>query len=164
MDYATSVLLAQTAMLFFITAWLTTGALENLFRPNLNRVFTSEVLSMERMRKDYPDAFADVSSRAITSPTAHKLLFRLIVLWELAAMVLLWIGFVSMVMALFGALDAQTAKAWGVLGALAFTSVWAGFLVAGNWFCYWFCHEGAQNTHFQMTLWGFAVLIFLVVG
>ena len=46
-------------------------------------------------------------------------------------------------------------------GALLFTCVWAGFLGLGNYFCYWFCHEAGQNTHYQMTLWGMANMIFL---
>ncbi|MFL2786550.1 MAG: DUF2165 family protein [Paracoccaceae bacterium] len=37
-------------------------------------------------------------------------------------------------------------------------------MIAGNWFCYWFCHEGAQNTHFQMTLWGMATMVLIAIG
>ncbi|MEE2945253.1 MAG: DUF2165 family protein [Pseudomonadota bacterium] len=36
-------------------------------------------------------------------------------------------------------------------------------MVAGNWFCYWFGHEGAQNTHFQLLQWGVLTLILLLI-
>ena len=159
-----AILLAQTSMLFFLAGWLTTGALENLFKPKLNSTYTAEVLDMTRLREDFPEAYTEVSGRRIANPALQLFLFRLIVAWELLALIILWIGVVQMVLALFGTTDTETARAWAVLGAMFFTSVWAGFLVAGNWFCYWFGHEGAQNTHFQMTLWGMSVLIFLTIS
>lgn len=157
-------LLAQTASLFFLAAWLTTGVLENLFYPELNSQFTAEVLSMQRMAEDYPDAYARVAHRRITSTSTQTLLFRLIVGWEVLATIALWLGVGAMGLALLGSIGPETARALALLGALMFTATWAGFLVAGNWFCYWFCHEGAQNTHYQMTLWGMATLILLAVG
>ena len=51
-----------------------------------------------------------------------------------------------------------------LFGATAFVAIWSGFLVVGNYFSYWFCHEGAQNTHYQMTLWGLATAILLIQG
>lgn len=53
---------------------------------------------------------------------------------------------------------ARMLAAWG---ATDFTSVWAAFLIVGNYFCYWFGHEGAQNTHFPLTLWALGTVILL---
>ena len=68
-------------------------------------------------------------------------------------------------MALLGAMAGwvapETARALALLGATLFTAIWIGFLVAGNYFCYWFCHEWGQNTHYQMTIWGIGTMIFL---
>jgi predicted small integral membrane protein len=164
MSFDTALLLSQALCLFFLTAWLTTGVFENIVHSRLNSTFTAEVLDMARMREDYPEAFADVAYRRITNPGMQKALFRLIVLWELLAVLALWVGVSSLVMALLGLTDPVQARTLGMLGALAFTSVWAGFLIGGNWFCYWFCHEGAQNTHYQMTLWGLGTLILLASG
>ena len=50
----------------------------------------------------------------------------------------------------------------GLIGTALFCSVWAGFLIAGNYFCYWFGHEGGQNTHFQMLHWGLANAVILI--
>ena len=164
MAFETTILLSQAVCVFFLAAWLTTGVFENLVHSRLNSTFTAEVLAMTRMKEDYPEAFEDVAYRQISNPTLQQLLFRLIVLGEVVATVLLWTGFIALVMALVGVTEVSVARSLAVLGALAFTSVWAGFLVGGNWFCYWFCHEGAQNTHYQMTLWGMVTLLLLATG
>lgn len=159
-----AILLAQTVAVFFLAAWLTTGAWENVTRPSLNGVFTAEVLAMTRMERDYPEMFEMVAHRRVTNPATQKFLFRLIVAWEIAATVALWVGTIAMTAALFGLAAMEVARAYAVIGALMFTATWAGFLVAGNWFCYWFSHEGAQVTHFHMNLWGLATLILLIAG
>ena len=81
-----------------------------------------------------------------------------------AVSVALWVGAISFALAINDQIEADTARMLGLLGALTFTTTWAGFLIVGNWFCYWFCHEGAQNTHYQMTLWGLATMILLVAA
>lgn len=162
--YEFALLLAQTAAVFFITAWLSTGVYENLFKSSLNSTFTAQVLDMTRMREEYPEAYAEVAYRRVSSPKVQKLFFRLIVLWEVVAVVILWAATSAMAAALFGGVDAQFAKGLGILGALLFTSTWAGFLIVGNWFCYWFCHYEGQTTHFQMTLWGMATMILLAMA
>ncbi|MEM8649463.1 MAG: DUF2165 family protein [Pseudomonadota bacterium] len=164
MYFELTLLIAQAATAFFLAAWLTTGVYENLFYSSINSTFTAEVLEMKRMEKDYPEAFAEVSYRQIKNPVLQRFLFRIIVLWELFAVIALWVGTIALVLAIFGLSDPENARALGLFGALVFTATWAGFLIVGNWFCYWFCHEGAQNTHFQMTLWGMATMILLTAG
>jgi len=83
------------------------------------------------------------------------------VIAELVACIMLWVGVVALLMALAGTGSVETGRSLALIGATLFTSVWAGFLVVGNYFCYWFCHEGGQNTHYQMTLWGMANIILL---
>lgn len=162
--YEFALLLAQTASVFFVTAWLSTGVFENLFMPEINSTFTAQVLNMERLREEYPEAYDKVAHRSISNPKVQKLLFRLIVFWELIAVATLWAATVLMVAALMGGGDVQLARGLSILSTLLFTSTWAGFLIVGNWFCYWFCHYEGQNTHFQMTLWGLATMVLLAVG
>ena len=164
MTLETAILIVQGASVLFLALWLTTGVFENIFYPVLNSTFTAEVLDMKRMREDYPDAYELVAHRRISSEKIQLFLFRVVVVWELLAVLALWLAVVLFGMALFGAADVSTARTIGLLAALTFTTTWAGFLIIGNWFCYWFCHEGAQNTHFQMTLWGLATMVLLVVG
>ncbi len=164
MTLALMILTAQTLAVFFLTAWLTIGVFENMFQPNLNRVYTSEVMDMTRMRDEYPEAYAEVAYRRVSDPFWQRFLFRVIVTWELLATIALWVGVVAMARVILGGLDIDTGRMFAVLGVMMFTATWSGFLVVGNWFCYWFSHEGGQNTHFQMTLWGLATMIFLVVA
>ena len=164
MSFEIMLLITQTATVFFLACWLSTGVFENLFYPYLNSDFTSQVLDMTRMREEYPDAYEKVAHRRVSNPVVQQWLFRLIVLWETVAVLALWTGAVTLLLAVFGRVEPDFARALGLLGTLLFTSTWAGFLIVGNWFCYWFCHYEGQNTHYQMTLWGMATLILLAVG
>ncbi|MFK7744428.1 MAG: DUF2165 family protein [Roseobacter sp.] len=160
----TALLLAQIVATGSITAWLFTGLRDNILYPSVNETYTAEVMAMTRMRTEYPDAFAEVSHRAITDRRVQVFAFRTVVAAEGLATLLLAVGTGALIMALFGAVDAQNARAFAIYGASAFLAVWASFLVVGNHFSYWFCHEGAQNTHYQMTLWGLGTLILLAQG
>lgn len=157
------VLITQAASVFFLAAWLTIGVFENLFYADMNRAFTTEVLDFTRMRQDYPEAYARVAHRRVTNLAAQKWVFRLIVGWEIFTVLALWGASSALLLAALGCVSAELARALGLFAALSFTSTWAGFLIVGNWFCYWFCHEGAQNTHYQMTLWGIVTMILLAV-
>jgi len=158
------VLIAQIMSVSAIAAWITTGAWDNILYPENNETFTAQVMGMTRMQTAYPDEFARVAHRAISARATQRMAFRLVVLVEVLAALVLWIGVGALVLALFGAVAPDTAKALALLGAVLFTSVWAGFLVVGNYFCYWFCHEWGQNTHFQMLFWGMGTMIFLGVA
>ncbi len=164
MTLETAIIVAQTASVFFLAAWLTIGVLDNMFHSDLNRTATAEVLDMTRMREEFPEAYEAVAHRRISNALVQKWLFVIIVVWEVVAAIALWSGFAAMLIASLGQVEPATGRGLAVLGALLFTSIWVGFLVGGNWFCYWFCHEGAQNTHYQMTLWGIVTMILLVAG
>ncbi len=159
--FDTVILIAQTVSIAAIAAWLATGVYDNIFYPDNNELYTSQVMSMERMQVDFPDEYARVAHRAVTNRTVHLLAFRVVVLAELLACLILIAGTVALLMALAGTATVETARSIALLGATAFTAVWAGFLIVGNYFCYWFCHEDGQNTHYQMTLWGMANIILL---
>lgn len=146
----------------FMAAWLTVGALENLFHPFLNETYTAQVMDMERMRQEYPAAYVHVSYRRLTNPRLRRRLFAVIVAWELAATIALWIGAAALSGAALALVAPTAALVLGFAGVALFCSVWAGFLIVGNYFCYWFGHEGGQNTHFQMLLWGLANTVILI--
>jgi predicted small integral membrane protein len=159
-----AVLLAQFVVTTGLAGWLSTGVIDNLLHPKMNETYTAEVMSMARMRTEYPDAYAEVAHRAVKSRKVQLLAFRCVVAAELLATVVLWAGSLSLLAALFGGFEPEAARAIALWGAAAFVAVWSGFLVVGNYFSYWFCHEGAQNTHYQMTLWGIGAAILLSQG
>lgn len=157
----TALLLAQIVATGSLACWLSTGVLDNLLHPTLNETYTAEVMSMTRLREDYPDAFKQVAQRAVTDRKRHILVFRIVVAAELIAAMLLWVGTAALLLCLMGFVADETSHAIATVGATAFLAIWSAFLIVGNYFSYWFCHEGAQNTHYQMTLWGLGVLILL---
>ena len=106
-------------------------------------------------------SFADV----MTGPANRAALaFRAVVAVELLATVLLSLGTFALLFSLLGLVSPQAARAIALTGATVFVAIWSTFLIVGNHFSYWFCHEGAQNTHYQMTLWGIATMVLLAVG
>ncbi|WP_299371035.1 DUF2165 family protein [uncultured Tateyamaria sp.] len=159
----TTLLAAQALATALIAAWLTLGVRDNILHPAVNETYTAEVMEMTRMRVDYPDAFAHVAHRAITNRTLQRWAFRAVVTAELLATLVLWAGTLLLALAALGATGQDLARSLALSGAMLFTAVWAGFLIVGNHFCYWFCHEGAQNTHYQMTLWGVGTMILLAL-
>ncbi|MEX0369359.1 MAG: DUF2165 domain-containing protein [Tateyamaria sp.] len=154
---------AQALATGLVAGWLTLGVRDNILHPSVNETYTAEVMEMTRMRDEYPDAFAHVAHRAISKRSLQKLAFRLVVGAEALATLVLWAGVIGLIMALVGTGTAETGRSIAMAGTMLFTAVWAGFLIVGNHFCYWFCHEGAQNTHYQMTLWGVATMILLAM-
>ena len=160
----TTVLAAQTLCTSLIAAWLTMGVRDNILHPAVNETYTAEVMEMARLRAEYPEAYAAIAHRAITDRRLQRLAFHLVVAAECLAALVLWIGVVALLMSLAGMGSADTGRSIAMIGTMLFTGVWAGFLIVGNHFCYWFCHEGAQNTHYQMTLWGIGTLILLALG
>ncbi len=157
-------LITQTASVFMLASWLSIGLFENIFFPEFNRRFTNEVLELTRISKEYPEVYALVKYRRITNQAVQNAIFWAIVFWQFVAVAVLWAGTISLLLAVFNLFEIEKALAIGLLGTLLFTMTWAGFLIVGNWFCYWFCHGEGQNTHFQMTLWGTATSILMAVG
>lgn len=160
---ALAILISQLGATLLIAAWLTAGLRDNILYPTQNETFTAQVMTMARIRDEFPEAFAPVAHRAVTDRRLQLLAFRFIVLAEVVVTAVLWLGAAALVLALTGSVTPETARALALFGALGFTGLWGGFLVAGNHFCYWFGHEGAQNTHFQMTLWGMGTMILLAL-
>ncbi len=159
----TAILLAQTVATGSIAAWMFTGVRDNILYPSQNESYTAEVLEMRRLREAYPEAFEPVAHRAVTDRKKQLLAFRAVVVMEALALVLLSVATLMLVLALFGLVAADTARALAILGATAFMTIWAGMLIVGNHFSYWFGHEAAQLTHYHMTLWGLGTILLLSV-
>ncbi|WP_298920382.1 DUF2165 family protein [uncultured Roseobacter sp.] len=156
-----TLLLAQAVATGLIALWLTLGLKDNFLHPSVNEKYTAEVLAMTRMRAQYPEEFKAVAHRAITNRQTQQFAFRCVLVAEFVTCILLWLGVLGLLIGIRNPDAFEAGRIIAMLGALSFTTIWAGFLIVGNHFCYWFCHEGAQNTHFQMTLWGLATLILI---
>lgn len=150
----------SAALLALPAAWLTIGVWENIRHPVMNETYTAEVLSMARLKHDYPQLFNQIGTRAIQNRGIQRLAFYAIVGAELGISLALWAGAGAHIFVP----DMALTDTLGKLAILGFCSLWGSFLVVGNYFAYWMCHDIAQNTHFQMLFWGLGILIFLFVG
>lgn len=117
-------------------AWLGLGAWDNILYPSINRDDVARVMALDALN-EVSEIKAKVAHRAVTSRAAVRFLFVLIVASEVTATLLLWAGAVSLAVAAFGAMEAETARMIATVGTLAFTSVWAAFLIGVQWFYYW---------------------------
>ena len=157
-------LLAQLVTTGSLACWLTVGVRDNLLHPSVNETYTAQVMVMARLRDEYPAEYQQVAYRAVTDRRMQKRAFKSIVVAEFVAAILLWTGALALLGAFAGAVSADAARTLAVYGATAFVAIWSSFLVVGNHFSYWLGHEGAQNTHFQMTLWGLGTIILMAQG
>ncbi len=156
--------LAQTVLSGGLAAWMITGVYDNWRYPALNRASVKMVVQFELMAAEYPDEFAHLKHRRIENPrTIHKL-YYLLVLSETTAAIALVVGTGLMVAGMAGAVPLDFARESAMIGALLFCINWIGFLVGGNYFAYWYCHFGAQATHFLLLLWGLGVIVLLALG
>ncbi len=149
--------LVQAFVMALPAAWLSLGALDNIFHPSINRDEVARVLALEAL-EDWPEVRAEVGHRAVTDAGAVRIVFALAVFAECVASLLLWAGAACLTLAFFGAVDRETARDVALVGAVAFTGVWASFLIGGQWFCYWYGAFG-HPTHMKALVWGLATLI-----
>lgn len=160
----TALLLAQAGMTACLAGWMIVAAADNWIHPKFNEEAVAMVMRFDRMRESYPEDYAHIAYRRIDDPRLIRLAFRAIVLWESLAALLLTVGALALLGALLGLVPAETARGIAILGALAFTANWAGFLIGGNWFCYWYCHVEGQATHFKLALWGSVAMVLIAIA
>lgn len=158
-----ALLLAQAVIVGCMAAWMITGVVDNWVHPALNQGAVAEVLRFEKMREDFPEDFEYVKYRMLDCPRTIRALFYALVAWETVAAILLTAGTGALLLAMGGLVPADLARFVAVLGALAFTMNWAGFLTGGNYFCYYYSHHSGQATHFKLLLWGVLATILLFI-
>jgi predicted small integral membrane protein len=144
-------------------AWIAIGAFENIRVPKANGDMVAEVLSMSRMKAEEPEYYAVVSGNRIESPVFQRIAFGAIVVSESIAAVVMLAGALALAGAGLGFWGDAVPKSIAIVGTLAFTMVWSGLLVGGQWVHYWIIHQDAQHTHFMLALWGLATLALLLL-
>ncbi|MBI1416803.1 MAG: DUF2165 family protein [Limimaricola sp.] len=155
--------LVEAALVSGPAVWMTVAVADNWRHPKLNEDAVAVVVRFDLMQEQYPDEFRMVSHRQITSPARIRLLFRAMRLAETLSALGLMISAVLLVLAAAGVVSGNVATGTAVLNATFFSMIWAGFVIGGNYFAYWYCHQWAQSNHFMLMYWGFFVLITLLV-
>ena len=156
--------LAQTVLTFCLAGWMVSGVFNNWRFPRLNEAVVALVMRFEMMETTYPDDFAAVQHRKITNPKVVRTVFYLMVVSETVAAFLLSAGAVLMALSLFSVVPPDLARLAALIGTLVFTANWTGFLIGGEYFCYWYCHFGSQATHLMLAIWGTLVTGLLLIA
>jgi len=157
-------LFGQSAVVAMEAAWLTVAVFDNIRYPRLNERGFARVLSMELVKQQDPDVYADVSDRRVDNPRMEKVLFRMLVAAEVIVSILLWLGALALLLAAFGLFDDDAANTLAHIGVLGFIAIWASLLIGGQWFWYRIGLAAAQQAHFFLTIWGIATLTYLSAG
>jgi predicted small integral membrane protein len=157
---AIALTLAQAVMVAFQAAWLSIAAYSNIRYPRTNRDYVLKVLTMELAQED-PAIYQDHHHRRLTNPKVMVRLFALVSAAEALIALALWVAVALLLLSLSGVVSPAAARAVALLAVAGFTSIWAAFLVGGQWFHYWVSELSPQSTHFSMVLWGLAMLLLL---
>ncbi|GHF47943.1 DUF2165 family protein [Seohaeicola zhoushanensis] len=155
-------LLLDAALVGSLGLWMAVAVADNWRIPALNRQVLAQVLRLELMERDYPEAFALVADRRVRSERTIDLLFGFVRWAETIAAVLLLGAALLLAAAAAGMAAAGFASVCATLATAFFALVWAGFIIGGNYYCYWYCHQSAQANHFMLLFWGLGVLLVLM--
>ena len=139
--------------------WMAVAVADNWLRPAMNEEAVAMVVRFDLLAEQYPADYALVAHRRIVDPARIRLIFRAARLAETAASAALVLAALLLVLAALGAVGATLAVAVAQASLTLFVSVWAGFIIGGNYFAYWYCHPWAQSNHFMLMFWGLLVLI-----
>ncbi len=155
--------LVDAALVAGLAVWMTLAVADNWVHPRMNEESVAVVVRMDFLAKDYPEDYAMIAHRRIDDPRTISLLFQVIRLAETLAAGVLILSTLLLGLAALGIVAPATATGVSVLSVAFFTSIWAGFLIGGNRYAYWYCHQWAQSNHFMFMYWGFFVLVVLML-
>ncbi|TNF65141.1 MAG: DUF2165 family protein [Rhodobacteraceae bacterium] len=154
-------LLVEAALVAGPGLWMAVAVFDNWRHPRLNEAAVATVVRLDLLAQDYPEDFALIAHRRIDAPRTIRRLFWAIRLAETVAAAAL-IGSALLLLLAAGALvPVALATGAAIVSAAFFTLIWAGFLIGGNYFAYWYCHQWAQSNHFMLMVWGLLVLLVL---
>jgi len=157
------VLLIEAALVASLGVWMTVAVIDNWRHPALNREAVAMVMRFDLMERDFPDDFAIVAHRKIDDDRTIDLTFHTIRLAETLAAFLLLCAAGLLVLTSVGAASEAVALNTALLAVTFFSLIWAGFIVGGNYFHYYFCHQWGQSNHFMFMYWGLFVLVILLI-
>jgi len=156
-------LLIDAALVAGLAVWMIVAVADNWRHPKLNEEAVAMVVRFDLMAAEYPEDFASIAHRRIEDPRVIGLLFRAMRLAETVAAAVLALSTVLLVGAAVGLVAASIAQIVAIGSAAFFASIWAGFVIGGNYFAYWYCHQWAQSNHFMVMYWGLFVLVILLL-
>lgn len=159
----TITLLIEAVLVAGLGVWMSVAVYDNWRHAQLNREAVAMVMRFDLMAREYPDDFAIVAHRKIDDPRLINLTFHVIRLAETLAALVLLSAAALLALASGGMFPVGMATGYAFLGVTFFCTIWAGFIIGGNYFHYYYCHQWGQSNHFMFMYWGFFVLIILLI-
>ncbi len=159
----TILLLVEAALVAALGTWMAVAVYDNWRHAKLNREAVAMVMRFDIMEREYPDDYQIVAHRKVTNEATITFLFQVIRLAETLAAVLLFGAAFGLLGAAFGTFTAEAATVFAILACAFFTLIWAGFIIGGNYFHYYYCHQWGQSNHFMFMYWGFFVMLVLML-
>ncbi len=156
-------LLVDAVLVGTLGVWMAVAVADNWRHPKLNLEAVAMVVRFDLMARDYPDDFALLAHRRIDDDALIARLFHMIRAAETLAAIVLFLSAGLLLGAALGAVAAPVATGAAVLSTALFATIWAGFVIGGNYFAYWYCHQWAQSNHFMLLYWGLFVLLVLLL-
>ncbi|MCU4652718.1 DUF2165 domain-containing protein [Roseibacterium sp. SDUM158016] len=156
-------LLVEAALVAGLGTWMVVAVADNWRHPRMNEEAVAMVVRLDLMAQEYPEDYRLIAHRRIDDPVSIRRLFHAMRAAETLAAVALFAGAILLVLAAGGAVPAPLATGTAIVASAFFTLIWGGFIIGGNYFAYWYCHQWAQSNHFMLMFWGFFVLIVLMI-
>ncbi|MEM9247912.1 MAG: DUF2165 family protein [Pseudomonadota bacterium] len=156
-------LLVEAVLVASLGIWMAVAVYDNWRHPRLNREAVATVMRLDLMARDFPDDYAFVSHRRVDSNRLIDVAFHTIRWAETVAAMILGVSSALLIVAAFGWAPATLANGLAVLATTYFCAIWAGFIIGGNYFHYYFCHQWGQSNHFMFMYWGLFVLVILII-
>ncbi|MEM1373058.1 MAG: DUF2165 family protein [Pseudomonadota bacterium] len=145
-----------------LAIWAVVAVGDNWRFPKMNREAVAMVVRMDMLEADFPEDFAYVAHRRVADPKRIDFLFQLIRMVETISAAMLCLSVILLFIAALSAAGGEFALGFAALSVMGFGGIWAAFIIGGNWFAYWYCHQWAQSNHFMLLSWSFFVLLILL--
>lgn len=158
----TILLFVDAALVAGLAVWMSVAVADNWRHPKLNEEAVAMVMRFDLMAEQYPEDFATIAHRRIENPQTIGILFKVMRLAETLAALFLVVGTLSLLGAALGLYAPTVARGVAIVSTAFFICIWAGFVIGGNYFAYWYCHQWAQSNHFMVMYWGLFVLLILL--
>ncbi|MEM1235666.1 MAG: DUF2165 family protein [Pseudomonadota bacterium] len=162
MQFENLLLLLDSVLVAGLAAWMIVAVRDNWMHPKMNLEAVAMVVRFDAMAEEFPEDYAEVAHRRIDDPARVKLIFHLIRWAETAAAVMLSLSALLLFIAAFGSAGVVFATGMALVSTAFFASIWAGFIIGGNYFAYWYSHQWAQMNHFSLLFWSLLVFIALL--
>src|SRR5215204_3404809 len=152
---------SKSVMVAAVALWVSLVAIGNITDYGTNLAFVNHVLSMDTV---FPDT--TIRYRAITSPVLHHAAYLLIIVAEVLAAILCWIGVVEMFRTIPAPVAFARAKDFAVIGLTTCLLIWlVGFIaIGGEWFGMWMSTQwNGIESAFRYLVMTLGVLIFVAL-